>query len=135
MRPRRSAFFRTAAHPLSPSCVQIINGNTPQQGQSHGCPFRHFSEANLATALATTYGLNSADQKEIIGATKQHHYHLACTRLFEIQHASKGVAKGDGIGKGDAVDHPNRYFDASRELYVGKVEEDDKLKEEKMEVD
>ncbi|KAL8293663.1 hypothetical protein RQP46_000364 [Phenoliferia psychrophenolica] len=117
------------------NCVQIINGKSPGPGESHGCPFRHYSEANLATALSSTYNLSSADQKEIINATKQHHYHIACTRLFEIQHASKGVAKGDGIGKGDSVDHPNRYFDASRELYVVKTDEDGKLKEEKMEVD
>ncbi|KAL8279807.1 hypothetical protein RQP46_007657 [Phenoliferia psychrophenolica] len=118
------------------SCSQIINGKTPGSGESHGCPFRHYSEANLSTALSSTYNLSSAEQKEIIGATKEHHYHIACTRLFEIQHASQGVAKGDGIGKGDSVDHPNRYFDASRELYVVKKEEDDKLREmEEMEVD
>ncbi|KAK4700482.1 DNA primase large subunit, partial [Phenoliferia sp. Uapishka_3] len=118
------------------NCVQIITGKVPGQGEAHGCPFRHFSEANLATALSVTYNLSMGDQKEIINATKQKQYHVACTRLFEIQHASKGVAKGDGIGKGDSVDHPNRYFDASRELYIGKVkDEEGAVKAESMEVD
>ncbi|KAM0751523.1 DNA primase large subunit [Meredithblackwellia eburnea MCA 4105] len=114
------------------TCLQIITGPSPATGQVHGCPFRHFNEANLSAALSSMYNLNAADQKEILKATKDHHYHVACTRLFEIQHAHKGVAKGDGIGNGDSVDHPNRFFDASRALYIEKTEE---VKPEKMEVD
>lgn len=98
-------------------------GKTPGPGESHGCPFRHFSEANLSVALDVTYKLGPGDKKEILSATKQGHYHIACTRLFEIQHAAYGVVKGDGIGNGDSVDHPNRFFDASRALIVGKAEE------------
>jgi DNA primase large subunit len=129
-------------HPSSPtlSCQQIITGATPGPGQAHGCPFRHYSEANLTSSLLTTYGLNGSDTKDIVSAVKSNHYHLACTRLFEIQHAKLGVAKGEGIGKGDSVDHPNRYFDRSRALYKEQREketsEDGKVKkEEPMEVD
>ena len=45
------------------------------------------------------------------------HYHIACTRLFEITHKKKergGVKKGDGIAPGgETVTHPNRYFERS----------------------
>jgi DNA primase large subunit len=55
--------------------------------------------------------------------------------LFEIQHAHVGVVRGAGIGGGDSVDHPNKYFDESRKLYREKKEEEVKNKEGKMEVD
>lgn len=89
-------------------------GKAPGPVESHGCPFRHFNETNLASALQSSYKLSAGEQKEILASVKTQHYHLACTRLFEIQHASVGVVKGDGIGDGDSVDHPNKYFDASR---------------------
>ena len=53
--------------------------------------------------------------------------------MFEIQHAKLGVSKGDGLGNGDNVDHPNRYFDASRALYkekAGKENNDEAVKKE-----
>ncbi|BGP18449.1 hypothetical protein JCM10213_003182 [Rhodosporidiobolus nylandii] len=102
------------------SCTQIITGPVPGPGQSHGCPFRTHSDAALTSLLHSTLGSNmgNADLKEILAATKNGHYHVACTRVFELQHAKlpggQGVQKGDGIGGGDSVDHPNRYFDASR---------------------
>jgi DNA primase large subunit len=52
-----------------------------------------------------------------LDATKSQHYHVACTRVFEITHARKyDVKKGDGLGNGESVSHPNRYFEKSREL-------------------
>ena len=47
---------------------------------------------------------------------KAGHYHVACTRLFEITHAKQGVARGDGLGQGESVAHPNRYMEASWRL-------------------
>lgn len=113
-------------------CQQIISGAAPGPGQVHGCPFRHYSEQNLTSSLLTTYGLTASDTKEIVSAVKSTHYHLACTRLFEIQHAKVGVAKGDGLGKGDSVDHPNRYFDQSRQMYKEAKEKDGEGSEEKV---
>ncbi|CEQ42849.1 SPOSA6832_04716 [Sporobolomyces salmonicolor] len=99
------------------SCTAIITGPVPGPNQSHGCPFRHHSEAGLTSLLHMSIpSLASADLKEILAATKNGHYHVACTRVFELQHAKVGVAKGDGLGGGDSVDHPNRYFDRSREV-------------------
>ncbi|GAA5985883.1 hypothetical protein JCM10908_006318 [Rhodotorula pacifica] len=102
------------------SCTTIITGPVPGAGQVHGCPFRHHSEAALTSLLHSTVGslMTSSDLKEILAATKQGHYHVACTRVFELQHAKlpggSSVPKGEGLGGGDSVDHPNRYFDASR---------------------
>ncbi|GAA5840613.1 hypothetical protein JCM9279_007380 [Rhodotorula babjevae] len=102
------------------SCTAIITGPTPGAGQAHGCPFRHHSEQALTSLLHSTLGgsLANADLKEILAATQSGHYHVACTRVFELQHAKlpggASVPKGEGLGGGDSVDHPNRYFDASR---------------------
>lgn len=90
------------------SCGQIIR-ETPGPNDSHGCPFRHFGEAQLGQMLVTSCGIsNAADSKDIFDAVKGGHYHIACTRVFEITHASKGVQKGQGLGNGESVEHPNR---------------------------
>ena len=46
-------------------------------------------------------------------SVKKSHYHVACTRVFEITH---GVKKGDGIGGGESVVHPNKWTEKSREM-------------------
>lgn len=62
---------------------------------------------------------------EIMHAVKSGHYHVACTRVYEITHK---LAKGQGLD-GESVSHPNRYAAKSRELEKSrsegvKVEED-----------
>lgn len=113
----------------------IIMGKTPGPADNHGCPFRHFSESSLSTALSTTYSLSNLETKELLSSVKSQHYHLACTRLFEIQHAGLGVQKGDGIGNGDSVEHPNMYFEKSRKLEIAAAESAGEGKVEKMEID
>lgn len=49
-------------------------------------------------------------------AVKSGHYHVGCTRLFEISHRKQGVKKGDGLGESESVSHPNRYFERSWSL-------------------
>ena len=100
-------------------CREIITGTAPGPGQSHGCPFRHYSTENLTAALTTGYSLTSVETKEILASVKSQHYHLACTRLFEIQNK---VEPGEGLGGGDNVDHPNKYFDASWKMEKEKLE-------------
>lgn len=86
-------------------------------GDSHGCPFRHFSPDRLQTYLQNTYHLNGLDMQEILTQVKGSHYHVACTRVFEITHSGAGgVKKGEGVGGGESVDHPNKWFDRSWEL-------------------
>jgi DNA primase large subunit len=56
-----------------------------------------------------------ADLPEIVTAAKGGHYHVACTRVFEITHSGQ-VKKGEGVGSGESVTHPNQYAAKSREL-------------------
>ncbi|TIB99810.1 DNA primase, large subunit [Wallemia mellicola] len=99
------------------SCQKIITQDQPGPQDNHGCPFRHFSLDNLVPSLRATYGITDAnDLNEITGAVKAQHFHVACTRVFEITHANKGVTKGDGLGNGESVNHPNRYFERSLQL-------------------
>ncbi|PWN36574.1 DNA primase, large subunit [Meira miltonrushii] len=95
------------------NCISIITQDQPGPQDNHGCPFRHFSPQNLSSALITHYGLNFAEQAEILQAVKAGHYHVGCTRLFEMTHKKQGIKKGDGLGEGESVSHPNRYFERS----------------------
>lgn len=53
---------------------------------------------------------------------KTGHYHVACTRVFEITHTALGVKKGEGVGVGESVTHPNQYAARSMELEKLKLE-------------
>jgi DNA primase large subunit len=61
------------------------------------------------------------DLPEVMNAVKSGHFHIACTRVFELTHASYGVKKGEGIGGGESVTHPNQYAARSRELEKAKL--------------
>ena len=99
------------------SCQTILTSNQPGTQDSHGCPFRHFSPDNLSTFLISTYPQlerSSPEMKDILDSVKNSHYHVACTRVFEVTH---GLKKGQGLGSdGETVVHPNKYVDRSREL-------------------
>lgn len=96
------------------SCVAIITGSVGPQ-ESHGCPFKEFSQNNLTQYLNQVYKIDSKNSvaKDILEFKKTQNYHLACTCLWEHEHRSFGVKKGDGLGQGETVSHPNRYFEAS----------------------
>jgi len=49
-------------------------------------------------------------------SVKSGHFHVACTRVFEITHSRLGVKKGEGVGGGESVTHPNQYAARSMEL-------------------
>jgi DNA primase large subunit len=65
-------------------------------------------------------GLRSADFPEIMASVKTSHFHIACTRVFELTHSSYGVSKGEGVGGGESVTHPNQYTSRSMELHKAK---------------
>ncbi|KAG5724621.1 DNA primase large subunit [Termitomyces sp. T112] len=103
------------------SCMQLLTSGP----SDHGCPYRHYSPENLQTALLSTYssrGLTSTDLSEIMATVKAGHYHVACTRVFEITHSSFGVKKGEGVGNGESITHPNQYASKSMELYKAQQE-------------
>ncbi|KDQ15373.1 hypothetical protein BOTBODRAFT_31695 [Botryobasidium botryosum FD-172 SS1] len=99
------------------NCQRIITQNGPGPGETHGCPFCHHSIDNLTSSLTSVYRITAqADLMEIQRAVKDGFYHVACTRVFEITHAERGVKKGEGLGAGESVAHPNKYVARSREL-------------------
>ncbi|KAI0306506.1 DNA primase large subunit [Multifurca ochricompacta] len=109
---------RRANYPAK-SCQQILMNDQPGPTDSHGCPYRHFSHDNLQMALLSMYssqGLTEADLPEIMHTVRTEAYHVACTRVYEITHATQNVRKGNGIGSGETVTHPNQYAEASRAL-------------------
>ncbi|KAI9571242.1 DNA primase, large subunit [Boletus coccyginus] len=110
------------------SCQQILTTDKPGVGDCHGCPYRHFGPENLQTGLLSAYssqGLTASDLHEVMRTVKEGHYHVACTRVFEITHASRGVKKGEGIGDGDSVIHPNQY--AARSIELEKLRREDAM--------
>ncbi|POV94021.1 hypothetical protein PSTT_17062 [Puccinia striiformis] len=84
------------------SCVTIITGSVGAL-ESHGCPFKHFSQINLSQHLTQVYQIDPKSDlmKDIIEFKKNEHFHLACTAVWEHQHKSLGVKKGEGLGQGN----------------------------------
>ncbi|EJD52936.1 DNA primase, large subunit [Auricularia subglabra TFB-10046 SS5] len=98
------------------NCQRIITSAPPGPQEAHGCPFKHFSLENLDTALMANYGgcgMTSGAIADINHYVKEKHFHLACTRVFEVTH---GIPAGEGLGSKESVTHPNRYAARSREL-------------------
>ncbi|KAG6905759.1 hypothetical protein DXG01_000859 [Tephrocybe rancida] len=103
------------------SCQQLLTAGPSE----YGCPYRHYSPENLQSALLSTYpssGLTSTDLPEIMATVKGGHYHVACTRVFEMTHHKFGVKKGEGAGGGESITHPNQYASRSMELYKAEQE-------------
>jgi len=108
------------------SCQQLL----VSESSSYGCPYRYFTPENLQTALLSAYssqGLKSSDLPEIMQTVKSNHFHVACTRVFEITHGQYGVKKGEGIGGGESVTHPNQYTAKSMEMEKESVKEETKM--------
>ncbi|KAF9005580.1 eukaryotic and archaeal DNA primase, large subunit-domain-containing protein [Cyathus striatus] len=108
------------------NCLQILSPGPSE----HGCPYRHYSPENLQSALLSAYssqGLTSADLPEILAIVNAGHFHVACTRVFEITHSSCGVSKGEGVGGGESVTHPNQYAARSIELTKDKGQGEDAM--------
>ncbi|CAG8435545.1 3692_t:CDS:10 [Ambispora gerdemannii] len=97
---------RTNYSPLN--CMRIITNNQPGEGDHHGCPFRHFSEANLSHTLHNAGVTDKVQIRQIIDYVKGHHYNIACTRFFELTH---GGSKEQGMMA--AINHPNEFFEKS----------------------
>ncbi|KAG8827477.1 hypothetical protein FRC19_002930 [Serendipita sp. 401] len=101
------------------SCQTILTQNPPSTTDSHGCPYRHYSEDNLRMALQTTMSISGTDLQDVLSSVRSQHYHVACTRVYELTH---GLRKGEGIGSGETVTHPNEYAQRSRDLEKSKTQ-------------
>ncbi|CAK9786892.1 DNA primase, large subunit [Cutaneotrichosporon oleaginosum] len=102
------------------SCQQILTSHQPGTQDAHGCPFRHFGPDNLQTLLAS-YRIErgSAEMKDIMDSVKASAYHVACTRLFEV---TRGIKRGEGVGGGESVTHPNTFTKRSQEIESERLE-------------
>jgi DNA primase large subunit len=87
-------------------CMKIIH-SAPASGDHHGCPFKHSDEGSLKVTLRQR-GLNTEGIAEVLTLVSNHHYQVACSRVFTLTH--KGELP-DGVGT-----HPNAYFEASQRL-------------------
>ena len=105
------------------SCQRVLTEHPPGSGESHGCPYRHFSTENLITLLQGT----GVTDREVLRGVKEDvekkRYHIACNRVFE--HAHKGAIahvkeEGSwGAAEMDTIVHPNTYFKRSYLLTNG----------------
>jgi DNA primase large subunit len=77
-------------------------------------------------------GIGNQDLNDILSSVKTQHYHVACTKVYELTH---GVKKGEGIGGGESVNHPNEYAQRSRDLEKARTEAAIGETESKMVVD
>ena len=99
------------------SCQKILTEHPPGSGESHGCPYRHFSVDNLQTLLQSC-GVH--DRQVLQGVREdvdRKRYHIACNRVFEWAHQSElRKVKDDGswpAAELDTIVHPNTYFKRS----------------------
>ncbi|BCS19039.1 DNA primase subunit PRI2 [Aspergillus puulaauensis] len=108
------------------SCQKILNDSNPGVGQTHGCPYRHYSVDNLVGLLQST----GVHDKELLRGVREDvektRYHIACNRVFEWAHKTEiKRAKEDGSASEidlDTIVHPNTYFKRSYLLkQVGKA--------------
>jgi DNA primase large subunit len=94
------------------NCMKIILGNPPNSGvEHHGCPYKHYDDANLSALLGQLKIGNASDREAIMAHKREGNFQLACAKHFEVMHPSATSLEGvnlDGVGN-----HPNAWFSAS----------------------
>ncbi|TPX59518.1 hypothetical protein PhCBS80983_g02395 [Powellomyces hirtus] len=104
------------------SCIKIITSNQPGPTDNHGCPFKEFSKNDLKL-LMKSYGVEETAMTDIAKLTKDGHYQVACTRLYEATRGNAHRLANASLEKSKAeanaplvqtVEHPNQWFDMSR---------------------
>jgi len=106
------------------SCQQILLENPPGAGDSHGCPYRHFSADNLNAFLQ---GQMDVKDRNVLKGVQQDvevkKYHMACNRVFEHTHSEEirrekeRLTSAGSVGVwGETLIHPNDFFIKSWEL-------------------
>jgi len=96
-------------------CATILSKPKPGKGESHGCPYR---DLNMDALVDNLNDMGIVDQQEINGVIDdvgRREYTVACTRVFELTH-KKQLATSKQSDEGMHINHPNLYFDRSRQL-------------------
>ena len=70
---------RTSYSPYS--CMKIIMGAQPQQGEYHGCPYRHQSEQSIS-ALFGSMNITGTDREKIMVHVRKQAYQVSCRGEF-----------------------------------------------------
>lgn len=96
------------------SCQSIIS-TIPGAGQTHGCPYRTMNEDGLRAALGRL-SVAPAKAEEAVKKAAAGHYQLACASAWE---GKMGCSCDSGIN------HPNQYYEESRKVLVGDVEDNE----------
>lgn len=84
------------------SCQQILTSNPPGPSDCHGCPYKHFNRDALDTSLSRLGISDVKTLKEIHEHIATKHYHVACTKVFEVSNPQ--------IVLKESISHPNMYF-------------------------
>ena len=93
---------RTDYTPLP--CTRIIGGNPPQEGDAHGCPYKHWDTARIRATLEKQ-GIPYANVTSIMEAVGKKEPQVACRRQFEARFSTDF--------SGPVGNHPNAYFDSA----------------------
>ncbi|KAL7533420.1 hypothetical protein ACHAXR_008736 [Thalassiosira sp. AJA248-18] len=94
------------------NCTKIILGNPPQSGvEHHGCPYKHYDDANLSALLGKLKIGNMGDRDAIMALKKDGNFQLACAKHFEVMHPA--AASVDGVSLDGVGNHPNAWFSSS----------------------
>ncbi|ODQ81108.1 hypothetical protein BABINDRAFT_179698 [Babjeviella inositovora NRRL Y-12698] len=96
------------------NCSTVLAKPKPSKGEFHGCPYRDFHPDKLVGEL-NSMGINdNQDITAIMDDVAKTEYTIACTRVFELTH--KNQMKGGKNFDQMHINHPNLYFDRSRQL-------------------
>ncbi|KAM3124659.1 hypothetical protein CJJ07_001384 [Candidozyma auris] len=93
-------------------CATILSKPKPQKGEYHGCPYRDLPLESLVETLGQMGIQDQHDINGIVEDVNKNDYTVACTRVFEITHKQQLQGKNENLH----INHPNLYFDRSRQL-------------------
>lgn len=92
------------------SCNKITRMTMPPVGEYHGCPFRHSTQGELISLLASYPNLDQ-ETKDWILKRHDKEPQMSCIKLFENTHIGVSSNSTEKVGI-----YPNAFFDASFEF-------------------
>ena len=95
------------------NCQKIIMGPVPQNGEHHGCPFRHSTSESL-TSMLRSMRIGEPDIKSMVKLKEEKQFNLACQKHFLVTHP--GAENQTDCS--DVGNHPNAWFKSSRSYHT-----------------